>query len=173
MAPVRGLEPPASCFVDKHSDPTELHGRKLWQGRMDFNHRMAGSEPAALSAWLRPCGWESGPRSHNPRFQRPPLRRLSYLPIWGDRRESNSRRLVHSQPPEIHSATAPSGAGSGARIRVCRSSASRYTVSAIPANLVEMERIELSFDGCRPSVLPLNDIPVVAGDGNAPSRPGL
>ena len=46
-------------------------------------------------------------------------------------------------------------------------------VSAIPANLVEMERIELSFDGCRPSVLPLNDIPVVAGDGNAPSRPGL
>ena len=72
-----------------------------------------------------------------------------------------------------HSATVTSGAGSGARIRVCWASTSRYTVSAIPANLVEMERIELSFDGCRPSVLPLNDIPVVAGDGNAPSRLGL
>ena len=140
---------------------------------MDFNHRMAGSEPAALSAWLRPYGWESGTRSHNLRIQRPPLCRLSSSPNVGVTGENRTLVDWFTASRLNHSATVTSGAGSGARIRVCWVSTSRYTVSAIPANLVEMERIDLSFDGCRPSVLPLNDIPVVAGDGNAPSRLGL
>ena len=78
---------------------------------------------------------------------------------WGDRRELNPRRQIHSLPPK------PLGHGhawcqeheSNVLVRLFQTGA--LTAAASLAKLVEEEGIEPSFAGCRPAVLPLNDSP--------------
>ena len=68
-----------------------------------------------------------------------------------------------------HSATVTSGARGSNRTTIAGFSDQRLDHVGNPhENLVEMERIELSSAGCRPAVLPLNDVPMVAEVGIEP-----